>query len=97
MELEKFLVHGIIHFFVPTKCPPNSISNVTNDKNELRLKTVRLTSFQNAQKLQSISTFFKFVYPFLLLYLLCYLYLLFIHVLSSYFYVLLSLVAVLTV
>ena len=49
MELEKFLVHGIIHFFVSNKCPPNSISNVTNDKNELRLKTVRLTSFQNAQ------------------------------------------------
>ena len=31
------------------KCPPSSISNVTNDKNELRLKTVRLKTFQNAQ------------------------------------------------
>ena len=53
--------------------PYRSISNVTNNKHEL-WKTVRLTSFQKRQfKLVSI---FNFIYPYLVLYLPCYSYLL---------------------
>ena len=48
------------------------ISVVTNNKNEL-YKTVRLTSLQKPQ-LQSVSIFFEFFHPCLLLYLLCHLY-----------------------
>ena len=49
------------------------MSKVTNNKNEV-WKSVRLTRFQKRQLLQSVSIFFKFVLPCLLLYLLCYLY-----------------------
>ena len=42
------------------------ISKVTDKKNDL-WKTVRLTSFQKP-KLQSVSIFFKFVHPCVLLY-----------------------------
>ena len=49
-----------------------NISIITNNKNEL-WKTVRLISFQKPQ-LQSVSIFVKFVHPFFLFYLLCYLY-----------------------
>ena len=48
------------------------ISVVTNNKNEL-WKPVRLTSFQKPQ-LQSVSIFFEFFHPCLLLYLLCHFY-----------------------
>ena len=48
----------------------STISNVTNNKSELR-KTVRLTIFKNPQ-FQSVLIFFKFVHPCLRLYLLCY-------------------------
>ena len=47
---------------------PNIIWNVTNNKNEL-WKPARLTSLQKT-RLQSVSIFCKFGYPFLLLYLL---------------------------
>ena len=53
---------------------PNIIWNVTNNKNEL-WKPARLTSLQKT-RLQSVSIFSKFVHPFLLLYLLCYPYIL---------------------
>ena len=53
---------------------PNIIWNVTNNKNEL-WKPAGLTSLQKTL-LQSVSIFFKFVYPFFLLYLLCYPYIL---------------------
>ena len=49
-------------FFVPKRYIKR------NNKNEL-WKTVRITNFQKPQ-LQSATIFFKFVYPFLLLYLL---------------------------
>ena len=48
---------------------PSIISNVVNNKNEL-WKAVRLASFQKP-KFQSLSIVFKFVHPWLLLYLLC--------------------------
>ena len=53
---------------------PNIIWNVTNNKNEL-WKPATLTSLQKT-RLQSVSIFSKFVHPFLLLYLLCYPYIL---------------------
>ena len=45
MELEKLLVNGKIYRFLLNKCPISIISNVANNKTELK-KTVRLTSFQ---------------------------------------------------
>ena len=49
---------------------PSSISNVTDNKNEL-WKTFKLQKGLKAQ-LQSVSFFFKFVNPLLLTHLLCY-------------------------
>ena len=53
-------------------CPPNIISVVTNNKNEL-WKTVRWTS--QKPQLQSVSIFFEFVRPCFPFYFLCHLYL----------------------
>ena len=55
-------------------CFPSIISNVTNNKNDL-WNTVKLTSLQKPQ-LPSPSIFFKVVHPRVLLYMLCFLYLL---------------------
>ena len=69
------------------------ISKVTDKKNDL-WKTVRLTSFQKP-KLQSVSIFFKFVHPCVLLYSAV-LFIPFFTVLRGDFYVLLNLVTVST-
>ena len=79
---------------VKQNCFPSTISNVTNDKNELR-KTVSLASFQKPQ-LQSVSIFKfairvrrPFVFPVIFIPSF--------HVLSNHFEVPLSLVAFFTV
>ena len=79
---------------VKQNCFPSTISNVTNDKNELR-KTVSLASFQKPQ-LQSVSIF-KFAirvrrpFVFVVIFIPSF------HVLSNHFEVPLSLVAFFTV
>ena len=72
--------------------PYRSISNVTNNKHEL-WKPVRLTSFQKRQ-LQFVSIF-KFIHPCLVLYLMCYSYLLL--TFWAFIFVSLNLVAVFSI
>jgi len=92
-NLRNYLWMTISEVRVKQICFPSTISNVTNDKNEL-WKTVSLASFQKPQ-LQSVSIFkfairFKppFVFPVLFIPLF--------HVLSNHFEVPLSLVEVFT-
>ena len=54
----------------PTNVLSTALYKTTNHKNELRKKLLGLQVFKNAQ-FQSVLIFFKFVHPFLLLYLLC--------------------------
>ena len=73
-KLRNILRMKILQLCVKQMYLPNIIWNITNNKNEL-WKPARLTSLQKT-RLQSVSIFFKFVYLFLLLYLLCYPYIL---------------------
>ena len=73
-EFRNILRMKILQLCVKQMYLPNIIWNITNNKNEL-WKPARLTSLQKT-RLQSVSIFFKFVYLFLLLYLLCYPYIL---------------------
>ena len=77
VELEKILVNADLKItaLCQTICLPSITSNVTNKKNEL-WKTASLTSFQKSQ-LQNDSIFFcVHASVLILLFLLCYLYLL---------------------
>ena len=71
IELEKLSAIDKIRVL----CQTSIISIVTNDKNELyMLKHCQwVNKFSDDPQLQSVSIFFKFVHPYLLLYLLCYL------------------------